>query len=58
LIFEELGIDGAQFCASFKTSQGNMYACYHFDKELTEVLIFPAFANVTAFASAGIFFGE
>jgi phage antirepressor YoqD-like protein len=39
MMLEELGIDGAQFCASFKTSQGNTYACYHFDKELTLTLI-------------------
>jgi len=35
----ELGVDGAQFRASFQTSQGNTYACYHFDKELTLTLI-------------------
>lgn len=38
-MLEELGVDGAQFLASFKTSQGNTYACYHFDKELTLTLI-------------------
>ena len=38
-MLQELGINGAQFLASFKTSQGNTYACYDFDRELTLTLV-------------------